>query len=115
MSSDRRRRRPGRPRRPERAAGYVTDTTCTWGFYGDMSPFNVNYIAMMHGFAPVDLERPFSYLKLGCGNGTASTPGWRPEVRRDIARVLRQRRFTRQGAAECQRPRRRRLPSRQPS
>ena len=41
------------------------------GFYGDMSPFNVNYIAMMHGFAPVDLERPFSYLDLGCGNGVS--------------------------------------------
>ena len=61
-----------RPSMTDRSDGYVTDTVYTWGFYGDMSPFNLNYIAMMHGFAPVDLDRQFSYLELGCGNGVSS-------------------------------------------
>ena len=61
-----------RPSMTDRSDGYVTDTVYTWGFYGDMSPFNLNYIAMMHGFAPVDLDRQFSYLELGCGNGVSA-------------------------------------------
>ena len=54
-----------------RGAGYLTDTVYTWGFYGDMSPFNINYVAMMSGFAPVPLDREFNYLELGCGNGVS--------------------------------------------
>ena len=50
-------------------AEYVTDTEYTWGFYGDMAPLHLAYIALVNGVIPPDIRRRFTYLELGCGNG----------------------------------------------
>jgi SAM-dependent methyltransferase len=56
----------------QRMAGYITDTTYADTFFRELSPAWLNYVAALHGVAPRPLDRPFSYLELGCGFGTSS-------------------------------------------
>lgn len=48
---------------------YLTDTPYIWGFYGDFGPQNLRYVAMLCGLRAPELDRPFRFLELGCGNG----------------------------------------------
>jgi SAM-dependent methyltransferase len=54
------------------SSGYVTDTTYADTFFRELSPAWLNYVAALHGVAPRPLDRPFSYLELGCGFGTSA-------------------------------------------
>lgn len=49
--------------------GYVTDIEYTWGFYPEIGPVMLNWIAASAGHSPRPLDREFTYLELGCGNG----------------------------------------------
>lgn len=53
------------------AAGYVTDIEYTYGFYPEIGPVMLNWIAAAAGYAPKNLDREFTYLELGCGNGVS--------------------------------------------
>jgi hypothetical protein len=53
-------------------AGYVTDTTYADTFFRELSPAWLNYVAALNGVRPRRLDRPFSYLELGCGFGTSA-------------------------------------------
>ncbi len=41
----------------------------TWGLYRELDPTFLNYVSVLSGYRPKDLEKPFSYCDLGCGNG----------------------------------------------
>ena len=49
--------------------GYVTDASYPDKFFRELSPTWLNYVAALNGAAPHDLDRPFTYLELGCGFG----------------------------------------------
>ena len=49
--------------------GYVLDTSYTDRFFRELSPVWLNYVAALNGFPPRPLDRPFTYLELGCGYG----------------------------------------------
>lgn len=49
--------------------GYVTETEYIWGYFDEMSPHALCHVARMNGHAAPRLDRPFSYLELGCGHG----------------------------------------------
>ena len=53
----------------DQAGEYVTDIEYTWGFYREISPVLLNWIAASAGHSPRPLDRDFAYLELGCGNG----------------------------------------------
>jgi SAM-dependent methyltransferase len=53
-------------------AGYITDVEYTGQFYGALAPARLAYIAAINGYAPPDLQRPFSYCEIGCGKGVTS-------------------------------------------
>ena len=53
--------------------GYVTDTIYTDGFFRELSPSWLNYVAALKGCLPIPLDRPFTYLELGCGLGRSTT------------------------------------------
>jgi SAM-dependent methyltransferase len=53
--------------------GYVTDAIYTDGFYRELSPAWLNYVAALRGCLPIPLDRPFTYLELGCGLGRSTT------------------------------------------
>lgn len=55
------------------AAGYVTDAIYTDGFYRELSPAWINYVAALKGCLPISLDRPFTFLELGCGLGRSTT------------------------------------------
>lgn len=65
------------------AQGYVTDTIYTGGFFRELSPAWLNYVAAINGCLPIPLDRPFTYLELGCGLGrsTSTLAGAFPEGR----------------------------------
>jgi predicted O-methyltransferase YrrM len=52
--------------------GYVTDNTYTTEFYLELSPEYLNAACVLQGVEPVPLDRPFTYLELGCGHGLSS-------------------------------------------
>jgi SAM-dependent methyltransferase len=52
--------------------GYVTDTHYTDSFFRELSPAWLNYVAVLNGVAPRTLDRPFTYLELGCGFGSST-------------------------------------------
>jgi SAM-dependent methyltransferase len=54
------------------AEGYVTDAIYTDGFYRELSPAWINYVAALKGCLPVPLDRPFTFLELGCGLGRST-------------------------------------------
>ena len=49
--------------------GYVTDASYADTFFRELSPVWLNYVAALNGAPPRDLNRPFTYLELGCGFG----------------------------------------------
>ncbi|MFZ5789217.1 MAG: class I SAM-dependent methyltransferase [Pseudomonadota bacterium] len=49
--------------------GYVIDQPYTEGFYRELSPAWINYVAVLNGCHPRPLEGDFAYLELGCGQG----------------------------------------------
>lgn len=49
--------------------GYVTEIDYTWGFHKELSPTNLAWASALRGHAPPDLDGPFNYFELGCGNG----------------------------------------------
>ena len=53
------------------AAGYVTDVAYPETFFRELSPVWLNYVAALGRVPPRDLERPFTYLELGCGLGSS--------------------------------------------
>jgi SAM-dependent methyltransferase len=53
--------------------GYVTETLYTDGFFRELSPAWLNYVAALKGCLPIPLDRPFTYLELGCGLGRSAT------------------------------------------
>jgi SAM-dependent methyltransferase len=55
------------------AAGYVTDVAYIPGFYPQMSPVAMRYVAALNGVAPPQTARSFRFLELGCGLGRCLT------------------------------------------
>ena len=49
--------------------GYVLDTPYLFEFQEELSPVRLNYTALLGGYQPVPLDRPFRYLDIGCGYG----------------------------------------------
>ncbi|ESQ88628.1 hypothetical protein ABAC460_15165 [Asticcacaulis sp. AC460] len=49
--------------------GYVVDVEYTHGFYPELAPLNLAMAATLAGRRTVDVDQPFTYLELGCGNG----------------------------------------------
>ena len=49
--------------------GYISDVAYTDGYFGELSPVHLNYVALLNHCAPRRLDRPFAYCELGCGNG----------------------------------------------
>jgi SAM-dependent methyltransferase len=52
-------------------AGYVVDIPYPETFFRELSPAWLNYVAAVSGASPCELERPFTYLELGCGPGNS--------------------------------------------
>ncbi|NYE63759.1 SAM-dependent methyltransferase [Duganella sp. 1224] len=50
-------------------SGYVSDIEYTSGFYREQSPDWLNFVCLLAGIAPVDLQQPFTYCELGFGRG----------------------------------------------
>jgi len=55
------------------AAGYVTDVVYLPGFYPQMSPVAMRYVAALNGVRPPRIAEPFRFLELGCGLGRCLT------------------------------------------
>ncbi len=53
--------------------GYVHDLAYTDNFFAELAPAHLNYVAILNGYRPRPLDRPFTYCELGCGNGQSST------------------------------------------
>lgn len=53
----------------EWGSGYVADVPYYAGYYHDQAPAHLAYICAMKGYEPPALDRPFTYLELGCGLG----------------------------------------------
>jgi len=54
------------------SSGYVTDIEYTYGYYPELAPVLLNYIAVLGGHKPRPIEGEFSYCELGCGNGVST-------------------------------------------
>ena len=52
--------------------GYVTDTSYADKFFRELSPAWLNYVAAVNAGSPRILDRPFTYLELGCGFGNST-------------------------------------------
>jgi predicted O-methyltransferase YrrM len=50
-------------------SGYVSDVEYTAGFYPEQSPVLLNFVAVLNGYEPLPLNRPFNYFELGFGRG----------------------------------------------
>jgi SAM-dependent methyltransferase len=53
--------------------GYVHDLAYTDNFFAELAPAHLNYVAILNGYRPRPIDRPFTYCELGCGNGQTST------------------------------------------
>ena len=51
------------------ADGYVTDVSYTPGFYPNMAPVAMRYVAALNRVVPPQTANGFRYLELGCGLG----------------------------------------------
>jgi len=49
--------------------GYITDIAYIEGFFRELSPVWLNYVAALKGSYPRKLDQKFTYLELGCGLG----------------------------------------------
>ncbi len=52
--------------------GDLSEIPYTWGYYRELNPVLLNYVAALNGFQPRDLEDGFTYCELGCGNGVST-------------------------------------------
>ena len=55
------------------AEGYITDVAYIPGFYPNMSPVAMRYVASLNRVAPPRMQEGFRYLELGCGLGRSLT------------------------------------------
>ncbi|MFM8803382.1 MAG: methyltransferase regulatory domain-containing protein, partial [Planctomycetia bacterium] len=55
------------------AAGYLTDVAYIPGFYPQMSPVALRYVATLNGVVPPETGGGFRFLELGCGFGRCVT------------------------------------------
>jgi SAM-dependent methyltransferase len=55
------------------AAGYVTDVSYVPGFYPQMAPLAMRYVAALNGIVPPRTDAGFRWLELGCGLGRVVT------------------------------------------
>lgn len=55
------------------ADGYVVDIGYTHGFYRELTPALLRFVTLLGEAQPVDIEKPFTYYELGCGNGYSTT------------------------------------------
>ena len=55
------------------AEGYITDVAYIPGFYPNMSPVAMRYVATINRVAPPPVDKGFRYLELGCGLGRSFT------------------------------------------
>ena len=55
------------------ASGYLTDVAYIPGFYPQMAPAALRYVAALNGVAPPRTTGRFRYLELGCGLGRCVT------------------------------------------
>lgn len=55
------------------AEGYVTDVAYIPGFYPNMSPVAMRYVAALNRITPPKVAEGFRYLELGCGLGRSLT------------------------------------------
>ncbi|HVR68682.1 MAG TPA: class I SAM-dependent methyltransferase [Verrucomicrobiae bacterium] len=53
--------------------GYIADIAYTDGYYVELAPVHLNYVALLNNCTPRPIDRPFNYLELGCGNGHTVT------------------------------------------
>lgn len=51
------------------SAGYIVDVGYTEGFYKEQAPGTLRLVALFAGLRSVEIDRPFTYYELGCGNG----------------------------------------------
>ena len=51
------------------SAGYIVDVGYTEGFYREQAPGALRLVALLAGLRAIEIERPFTYYELGCGNG----------------------------------------------
>ena len=51
------------------ADGYIVDVGYVEGFYREQAPTALRLVALFAGLRAVDVERPYTYYELGCGNG----------------------------------------------
>jgi SAM-dependent methyltransferase len=49
--------------------GYVSDIEYTTGFYRELSPRFLTYIALLQRCRALDISKPFNYCELACGQG----------------------------------------------
>ncbi|MBK8453059.1 MAG: class I SAM-dependent methyltransferase [Thiofilum sp.] len=52
--------------------GYESDVEYTTGYYREQEPNFLSLCAATHGIQTLDLDKPFTYLELGCGYGMTS-------------------------------------------
>jgi SAM-dependent methyltransferase len=55
------------------SAGYVTDVSYVPGFYPQMAPLAMRYVAALNGIVPPKTDSGFRWLELGCGLGRVVT------------------------------------------
>lgn len=55
------------------ADGYVVDIGYTHGFYRELTPALLQFVALLGETESADADRPFTYYELGCGNGYTTT------------------------------------------
>ena len=51
------------------SAGYVVDVEYTHGFYQELTPSLLSFLALLQGVQTPDLGSSLSYCELGCGQG----------------------------------------------
>lgn len=57
----------------EQTAGGLEDIDYVHGFYDELAPVHINYIAALNGAPGVPLENGFDYCELGCGLGEVTS------------------------------------------
>ena len=55
--------------KPDWSDGYVVDVAYVHNFHPGLTPVNLAFAALQAGVRPPDIDAPFAYLDLGCGNG----------------------------------------------
>jgi len=54
---------------PSWAEGYVVDIDYTDGYYRELAPEGLRFVALLAGLQAADASQGFNYCELGCGNG----------------------------------------------